>query len=495
MLDGLLARHRAGRDRGAGGPVGRRQEHRLPVAAAVLRRRSADASASTASTSAALRAGRPARGASRVVPQDAVIFSGTVLRQHPLRPPGRERQTRAARRRARRLRRRVRRAACPTATRTFVGERGAAAVRRPAPAHRHRARDAARTPPLLLLDEATSALDAESERAGAGRARRPRCAAAPTIVIAHRLATVQRGRPHRGARSRRHPGGRDARGTGPDERALRPARRAPVRCGRRRKRRRRGGRGMRLRRLLLVAALLSACSAPKRGAAASGGGGAGARRFHHFRLRRGQGPGVAGTAGAALRLGRGEWRSQRRQECGDALARLPGLLDEHGPALLLVEIGGNDMLRKLPQAETVSNLERILDLARQRGVRTALMAIPRPSVAGAVFASLSPAGFYREVAERHEHPAAGGRGERSPVAARVHARPAASERGRPRRTGGKVCRRACARSGCCAEPRPNSAAVSAGRTPPYRSAPAWPTSGHSTAPDPMTQATPSAKNQ
>ena len=48
-----------------------------------------------------------------------------------------------------------------------------------------------KNPPLLLLDEATSALDAESERmvqAALQSAMRDRT----TLVIAHRLATVQR---------------------------------------------------------------------------------------------------------------------------------------------------------------------------------------------------------------------------------------------------------------------------------------------------------------
>jgi len=160
---------------------------------------------------------------------------------------------------------------------------------------------------------------------------------------------------------------------------------------------------MRLRWLLLVAALLSACSAPKEAPLPPGA----------VVLALGDsitaGYGVdQDQAWPALLAQRSGWvvvnGGVTGDRSGDALARLPGLLDEHGPALLLLEIGGNDMLRKLPLGETVSNIERILDLARQRGVRTVLMAIPRPSVAGAVFASLSPAGFYREVAERNHIP-------------------------------------------------------------------------------------------
>lgn len=155
---------------------------------------------------------------------------------------------------------------------------------------------------------------------------------------------------------------------------------------------------MRLRWLLLFAALLSACSA------------------HHQEPLP---PGASVLAlGDSITAGYGvdrnqAWPALLAQRSGwivfnggvtgdrsaDALARLPGLLDEHSPDLLLVEIGGNDMLHKLPEAETVSNLERIIDLARKRGVRAVLMAVPRPSVAGVIFASLSPAKFYRHVAE------------------------------------------------------------------------------------------------
>lgn len=87
-----------------------------------------------------------------------------------------------------------------------------------------------------------------------------------------------------------------------------------------------------------------------------------------------------------------------------ALQRLPALLEEHSPALVLVTLGGNDMLRHLPQGQTVANLGRMLELAKARGARAVLLATPKPSIAGAIFNNLSAAEFYRQVAKEHQVP-------------------------------------------------------------------------------------------
>ncbi len=123
-----------------------------------------------------------------VVPQEAVIFSGSVAENIRYgRPEASDEETRAAAAAAfvdefvQRL---------PDGYATFVGERGV----RLSGGQRQRiaiARAILKNAPLLLLDEATSSLDAESERV-VQAALETAMSGRTTIVIAHRLATVQR---------------------------------------------------------------------------------------------------------------------------------------------------------------------------------------------------------------------------------------------------------------------------------------------------------------
>jgi acyl-CoA thioesterase-1 len=61
-----------------------------------------------------------------------------------------------------------------------------------------------------------------------------------------------------------------------------------------------------------------------------------------------------------------------------ALARLPPLLAEHKPALVVVELGANDGLRGLPLPEIRDNLKRIVTASRAAGAAVVLVGIELP---------------------------------------------------------------------------------------------------------------------
>ena len=84
--------------------------------------------------------------------------------------------------------------------------------------------------------------------------------------------------------------------------------------------------------------------------------------------------------------------------------RLPALLDEHQPVAVIIELGGNDMLRRQSPTAIVANLETMLVEIERRGARPILMSVPKPELAGLFFASLADAPFYAEIGERRKIP-------------------------------------------------------------------------------------------
>ncbi len=62
------------------------------------------------------------------------------------------------------------------------------------------------------------------------------------------------------------------------------------------------------------------------------------------------------------------------------LARLPVVLDQIRPQLLILCHGGNDLLRKLDAAELAGNLRAMVRVARDRGVPVVLVAVPKPGL-------------------------------------------------------------------------------------------------------------------
>lgn len=123
-----------------------------------------------------------------IVPQDSVIFSASAMDNIRYGRPGASDEEVIAAAKAAHADGFIR--ALPEGYASFLGERGV----RLSGGQRQRlsiARAILKNPPLLLLDEATSALDAESERM-VQAALEAAMAHRTTLVIAHRLATVQR---------------------------------------------------------------------------------------------------------------------------------------------------------------------------------------------------------------------------------------------------------------------------------------------------------------
>ncbi|MDH4101188.1 MAG: arylesterase [Nitrospirota bacterium] len=75
------------------------------------------------------------------------------------------------------------------------------------------------------------------------------------------------------------------------------------------------------------------------------------------------------------------------------LARLPAELGEVKPALMILCLGGNDMIRKLGEQQAAENLRQMIRISREQGVEVVLIGVPRPGV------FLNAADFYKQIAD------------------------------------------------------------------------------------------------
>ena len=80
------------------------------------------------------------------------------------------------------------------------------------------------------------------------------------------------------------------------------------------------------------------------------------------------------------------------------LQRLPEVLDEYKPRLVLLCLGGNDMLRKQPKAATENNLRLLVQTIRASGAEVVLIGVPEPKLFGGA------PDFYSQVAEDMQLP-------------------------------------------------------------------------------------------
>jgi acyl-CoA thioesterase-1 len=86
-----------------------------------------------------------------------------------------------------------------------------------------------------------------------------------------------------------------------------------------------------------------------------------------------------------------------------ALARLPRLLETHDPAIVIIELGGNDGLRGTPVARLRANLAAIIEMVQAAGAQPVLAGIQIPPNYGAAYTEQF-ASTYPALAEEYQVP-------------------------------------------------------------------------------------------
>jgi len=119
----------------------------------------------------------------------------------------------------------------------------------------------------------------------------------------------------------------------------------------------------------------------------------------------GAGPGEDWPALLAQRTG---WQIANAGIPGDtaeaAKTRLPAALGEHAPALVIIELGGNDFLRRRSDKAVKEDLRQMIEMVRRAGAQAVLVAVPEFSLLGVVARRPSDSPIYRELGKEEQVP-------------------------------------------------------------------------------------------
>ncbi len=79
---------------------------------------------------------------------------------------------------------------------------------------------------------------------------------------------------------------------------------------------------------------------------------------------------------------------------GEGLVRLPAILEQYRPSLVILCHGGNDILRNMNRAQTAANITDMIGLSQTGGAKVLLVGVPRKGL------FLSTADFYSGIADK-----------------------------------------------------------------------------------------------
>lgn len=82
-------------------------------------------------------------------------------------------------------------------------------------------------------------------------------------------------------------------------------------------------------------------------------------------------------------------------------SRLPALLEEHQPRVLIIELGGNDALRGLPLKTSQDNLNAMVRLGLEKGAKVLILGMQMPPNYGPDYAKQMEK-MYRDVAKSNQ---------------------------------------------------------------------------------------------
>ncbi|UWE18782.1 arylesterase [Herbaspirillum huttiense] len=118
-----------------------------------------------------------------------------------------------------------------------------------------------------------------------------------------------------------------------------------------------------------------------------------------------RGTGWTGLLQQRLQQSKADYRVVNASISGDTTIggrnRLPALMTQHKPEVLVIELGANDALRGLPLKTSQDNLQAMIDLARQQKAKVLLVGMQIPPNYGPDYTRRF-AGMYQDLAKSNK---------------------------------------------------------------------------------------------